>query len=377
MQVGHDISLLFVELGAAIFGLAILARLASRLAISAIPLYLIGGLCFGNGGLVPLGFSQGFIHVGGEIGVLLLLFMLGLEYSGQELSRNLRVGIPAATADFLLNFSPGVIAGLLLGWTLLASILLGGVTWISSSGIIAKVLSDLRRMNSPETGTVLSILVLEDLAMAIYLPLLAALLVGGSVTKIAVSVAIALCVVFMVLLAALRFGAVISGWFRHDSDEVVLLTTLGVVLLVAGWAQRAQVSSAVGAFLVGVAFSGPVAEQSHRLMAPLRDLFAATFFLFFGLQIDPRTLPPVLLIAIALGVLTGLTKTLTGYWAAKRAGIDGSLRWRAGLALIPRGEFSIVIAALGGGLQPALEPLSAAYVLFLAIAGPIAARLAK
>src|SRR5436305_13631282 len=125
MQVGHDISLLFVELGAAIFGLAILARLASRLAISAIPLYLICGLCFGNGGLVPLGFSQGFIHVGGEIGVLLLLFMLGLEYSGQELSRNLRVGIPAATADFLLNFSPGVIAGLLLGWTLLASIPVG------------------------------------------------------------------------------------------------------------------------------------------------------------------------------------------------------------------------------------------------------------
>src|SRR6185369_2659588 len=104
----------------------------------------------------------------------------------------------------------------------------------------------------------------------------------------------------------------------HQSDEIVLLTTFALVLLVAGGAQRLQVSAAVGAFLVGIALSGTIAERSHRLLAPLRDLFAATFFFFFGLQIDPATLPPVLPLALGLGAVTTVTKLATGRWAARR-----------------------------------------------------------
>jgi CPA2 family monovalent cation:H+ antiporter-2 len=163
----------FIELGVAVVGLAVLARLANRWGFSAIPLYLLAGLAFGNGGLLPLNFSEDFIHVGAEIGVLLLLFMLGLEYTGEELRANLRTGLAAGIMDFALNFPPGLITGFLLGWDLLASLLLGGVTYISSSGIIAKVLAELRRLNNPEAPTILSILVLEDLAMAVYLPLVA------------------------------------------------------------------------------------------------------------------------------------------------------------------------------------------------------------
>lgn len=139
----HDASRIFLELGAAILGLAVLARLANRFGFSAIPLYLLAGLAFGNGGLAPLNVSEHFIHTGAEIGVLLLLFMLGLEYTEQELKRNLQVGLPAAALDFVLNFLPGFIAGLLLGWRPLPAVLLGGVTYISSSGIIAKVLAEL------------------------------------------------------------------------------------------------------------------------------------------------------------------------------------------------------------------------------------------
>src|SRR5262249_22613286 len=126
-----DVTGVFIELGAAIVGLAVLGRLASRFGISAIPLYLLGGLAFGNGGLVPLRFSEDFVHVGAEIGVILLLFMLGLEYTGEELKANLRAGAPGGMVDFLLNFTPGLLAGFLAGWGLLASVLLGGVTWIS------------------------------------------------------------------------------------------------------------------------------------------------------------------------------------------------------------------------------------------------------
>ncbi len=108
----------------------------------------------------------------------------------------------------------------------------------------------------------------------------------------------------------------------------------------------------------------------------MRDLFAATFFFFFGLEIDPASLPKVLPLAAALGVVTVLTKLLTGWLAARRMGIEGPGRWRAGAALVARGEFSIVIAGLGvsAGLEPRLGPLSAAYVLLLAVLGPILAR---
>jgi CPA2 family monovalent cation:H+ antiporter-2 len=367
----------FIELGAAVLGLAVLTRLAHRLGLSAIPLYLLGGLAFGHGGLVPLNFSEEFVHVGAEIGVILLLFMLGLEYTGEELRANLRTGFVAGLADLLLNFSPGFAAGLLLGWGPLAALLLGGVTYISSSGIIARVLEELRRLGNPETPTVLSILVLEDLAMAVYLPLVAVLLIGQGFLAGLISEAIALATVAVVLLAALRFGGAISRVLTHRSDEVVLLSTFGLVLLVAGVAQRLQVSAAVGAFLVGVALSGPLVKQTHRLIGPLRDLFAALFFLFFGLQIDPATLPPVLWQAVVLAVVTGLTKLLTGWWAVRRAGGDTAGGLRAGAELVARGEFSIVIAGLGSGLNPQLGPLAAAYVLILAVAGPILARLMK
>jgi CPA2 family monovalent cation:H+ antiporter-2 len=373
----HDVSRILIELGLVVVGLAVLARVASRWSFSAIPFYLLAGLAFGNGGLAPLNVSAGFIHIGAEIGVLLLLFMLGLEYTGEELKENLRGGFPAGIADLALNFPPGLIAGLLLGWKPLAAVLLGGVTYISSSGLIAKVLAELRRLQYPETPAVLAILVLEDLAMAVYLPLVAVLLAGGGSVKMALSVSVAVATVILVLLIAVRFGKRLSGFFTHESDEIILLTTFGTVLLVAGISQRFQVSAAIGAFLVGIAVSGQMAEQTHRLVAPLRDLFAATFFFFFGLQIDPATLPPALLSAVLLGGVTTLTKALTGYWAARRLGVDRQGGLRAGMALVARGEFSIVIAGLGAGLEPQLGPLSAAYVLFLAVLGPILTRAAK
>lgn len=373
----HDAPRLLVELGAAILGLALLARVANRFGMSAIPLYLIAGLCFGTGGIAPLALSQRFIAIGAEIGVLLLLFMLGLEYGGDELRASLRTGLPSGLLDFALNFPPGLIAGLLLGWTALPAVLLGGVTYISSSGVVAKVLSDLRRMNNPETPTVMSILVIEDLIMAVYLPLVAVLLAGGGTMRVVVSVGVAVLVVVLVLFVALRFGRDLSRFAAHESDEIVLLTIFGTVLLVAGAAQRLQVSAGIGAFLVGIAASGPLAQQSHRLLGPLRDLFAATFFFFFGLEVDPSRLPGALPVAAALAAASASTKVLTGYIAARGLQTDTRARLRAGLALIPRGEFSVVIAGLGVAIQPALGSVSAAYVLLLALAGPLLARVVK
>ncbi|MCU0309250.1 MAG: cation:proton antiporter, partial [Thermoleophilia bacterium] len=356
--------------------LAALARVAIRSGVSPIPFYLLGGVALGA--LGPIDLPDSLISVGGSIGVVLLLFMLGLEYSGQELQSNLRTGLPAGVLDVALNFTPGLVFGLLLGWDPVAAVLLGGVTWISSSGVVAKLLVDLNRMGNRETPAVLSILVLEDLAMTVYLPVVAALLVGGGIAAAMGSIAIALGAAALALVVALRFGGAVSRAVSHRSGEVVLLGTFGLVLVVAGGAERLQVSAAVGAFLVGIALSGDVAHQAAELLSPLRDLFAAGFFLFFGLTVDAAALPGVLGVAVALAAVTAVTKMATGWWAARRIGVGVRGRARAAGALVARGEFSVVIAGLGvaQGIEADLGPTTAAYVLVLAVAGPLLARYA-
>jgi CPA2 family monovalent cation:H+ antiporter-2 len=373
---GSEAALRLVELGAMVVGLALLARFATTIGLSPIPFYLLAGLAFGEGGLLPLRLSEDFVEVGAELGVVLLLFMLGLEYTSEELRASLRTGWPVGLVNVVLNFTPGLLAGVTLGWQPLAAVLLGGVTYVSSSGVIAKVLADLDRLGNRETPAVLTVLVMEDLTMAVYLPLVAALLVGGGLLAGLTSLSAAIVTVIAVLLLALRFGESVSRVIASPSDEVVLLTTFGMVLLVAGIAQQLQVSSAIGAFLVGIALSEPVADRVRALLSPLRDLFAAVFFVFFSLQIDPAAIPSVTAVAVALGAVTVVTKVGTGWWAAARLGAQSHGRWRAGATLVARGEFSIVIAGLGAGVNPGLGPLAAAYVLLMAVLGPLAARIA-
>ncbi|UYQ65228.1 cation:proton antiporter [Streptomyces peucetius] len=370
----HDTTALLIELGAIILALGLLGRLAGRIGFSPIPLYLLAGLAFGHGGLLPMNASEEFIATGAEIGVILLLLLLGLEYSASELVTNLKTQYPSGIVDFVLNALPGAVAALLLGWGAVAAVALAGVTWISSSGVIAKVLGDLGRLGNRETPVILGVLVIEDLAMAVYLPLLTALLAGLSLAGGSLTLLISLGTVGIVLYVALRHGRLISRAVSSDNPEMLLLVVLGLTLFVAGIAQELQVSAAVGAFLVGIALSGEVAEGAHNLLAPLRDLFAAVFFVFFGLSTDPAAIPPVLLPALILAFVTALTKIATGWYAARRAGIGPRGRLRAGGALVARGEFSIVIAGLAVGVEPRIGPLATAYVLILVIVGPLTAR---
>ncbi len=369
---------LLLEIGAVLFGLGLLGRFGRRLGISPIPLYLLGGLAFGTGGLVPLSASKEFLTIASDIGVVMLLLMLGLEYSADELLGNLRRAAPAGALDAVLNALPGAALALLLGWGPVAALVLAGVTWVSSSGVIAKVLGDLGRLGNRETPTVLSVLVLEDLAMALYLPILTAVLAHRGAGGALIALLIAVVTVSVVLLVATRYGGAVSRLVSADDPEALLLGVLGLTLLVAGLAQKLQVSAAVGAFLVGIALSGPVAHSASQLLAPLRDLFAAVFFVSFGLSTDAHKIPAVLLPALLLAVVTMGTKVATGYLAARRAGIGRPGRWRAGLALVPRGEFSIVIAGLAvasAAVNPELGPLATAYVLVTVVAGPPLARL--
>ncbi|MDR5699798.1 cation:proton antiporter [Agromyces aerolatus] len=372
----HETTLLLVEAGALLLGMSFAGRLAGLIGISPIPFYLLIGLAFGNGGIFPFDASAEFFEAGSEIGVLLLLALLGLEYTASELFGSLRSARTAGIVDALLNAVPGALLALALGWGPIAAVALAGVTWVSSSGVVAKLLRDLGRLSNRETPGILAVLVLEDLAMAFYLPILSALVVGVSLVQGAVSVAVAVAVVSLILFVALRHGSLVSRLFTADQYEPLLLGVLGLTMLVAGLAAEVNVSSAVGAFLVGIALSGRVAENASQVLTPLRDLFAAIFFLFFGLATDSSALPSMLLPALALALVTILTKLATGVFTARRAGVGTLGQWRAGFALVPRGEFSIVIAglAVGAGVNPQLAPLATAYVLITIIAGTFLAR---
>jgi len=365
---GHS-DFLLIELGAIVLGLAVLARLARRVGVPALPLYLLIGLAFGEGGLVELSASAEFIEIGAEIGLILMLLMLGVEFSVRELVDNVRSNAVAGFADFALNFTPGLAAGLLLDFDPLIAVLLGGVTYISSSGIVAKLVADLNRIGNHETSVVLSILVIEDLAMVFYLPIVSGVIFGSSVATTFLAVSLALAAVLAVLGIAWVFGDRLSAFALSQSSEALLLTLLGITLLAAGAAERINLSSAVGAFVLGVALSGEIVSHARGLLLPLRNLFAAVFFVFFGLQVDPGLIADVALVAGVLAVATAVTKLATGWIAAGRAGIGAPGRVRAGAALIARGEFSIVIAELGVADEPDLGALAATYVIVLTVVG--------
>ncbi len=373
-------ALALIQLGAVFFGLGVLGRIAARIGLSPIPLYLLGGLVFGTGGLIELHEVEDFIHIASEIGVVLLLLLLGLEYTAGELVTGMRKSWPAGLLDLVLNATPGVIVALMLGLGPTGAIAMAGVTYISSSGIVAKVLNDLGRLGNRETPTVLSILVFEDLAMAVYLPVLTAVLAGVGFVAGMTTVGIALVAVTVVLVVALRYGRYVSAIVASEDREIFLLKLLGSALLVAGIASAVQVSAAVGAFLLGIAISDSTAHDATKILEPLRDLFAAMFFVLFGLSTDPASIPPVLGWAVLLAVVTTITKIATGWWAAKRAGASQLGRARAGTALVARGEFSIVIAglAVAAGAVPAeFAALATTYVLLMAIIGPIGARIVE
>jgi monovalent cation:H+ antiporter-2, CPA2 family len=362
-----------LELGAVILGLAGLARLATRFDLPTVPLYLLAGLAFGEGGVLPLVTTRGFVESGAEIGLILVLFVLGLEHSSRDLLATARASAAPGLVDLVLNAAPGVAAGLVLGWGPLAAAFLGGITYVSSSGVAAKLLEHAGPHARGASRYVVTLAVIEDFVMAIYLPILAAVMIGDGAGASIAAAALAIVAVTVLLALALRVETGLSQMLFSRSDEALLLSILGFAILIAGVADVARFSAAVGALLAGIMLSGPAAEGAQTLVRPLRDLFAAIFFAFIGLSVDPSTIPPVLGIAVLLGVVTSATKYATGWWAARRLGSEVRARGVVGAALIPRGEFSIAIAGLAAAatVDEDLGALTVAYVILTVVVGSV------
>jgi CPA2 family monovalent cation:H+ antiporter-2 len=334
----------------------------------------MAGLSLGKGGIWPVAAAGEFITTGAPIGIVLLLLTLGLEFSATEFASSLRHHLPSAGVDIILNATPGAIAGWLLGLNGVAILSLAGVTYISSSGVIARLLEDLGRLGNRETPAVLSVLVLEDFAMAAYLPLFAVLASGGGWLQAVAGTVAAVGALLAAFAASYRWGHHVGRVVAHPDSEQLLLRVLGVTLMVAAAAEALHASAAVGAFLVGLTLTGDTADRARKVLGPLRDLFAAIFFVAIGLSVDPRELLPMLPAALALAAVTAATKVATGIFAARRDGVARRGQLRAGTALIARGEFSLIIIGLIGPSIAEVAALATAYVFIMAIAGPVLAR---
>ena len=371
-------SVLLTEIGAALLVLGIVAFVANRLKFSVVPLYLLIGLAIGEGGLVPLSVSEEFMNTGSQIGAIMLLLLLGLEYSAYDLAKAFKVRKSAGLVDFVANSIPGFVLGLLLGWGLTGAFALAGITYVSSSGIAAQLIKEMGWRRSEVAKRATSVLVFEDLALAPYLPLLTSVVLGVGVWSGLLSVGLALAITGLVILISFKGSSKLVKILDPSEPGGLLLTVFGAALLAAGLADLVGFSGVVAAFLIGLLLTGEVAETARARLSPIRDIFAAIFFLFFGITTDPAHLPKVLPLAILLSVLGIAGKYLVGWWVTRDL-TDRLSTWRATGFLIARGEFSMVIAALAAPivLEVELQALTLAYVIITAFAASVVLRFTR
>jgi CPA2 family monovalent cation:H+ antiporter-2 len=370
-----ETALTLAEIGALLLGLGVIAFFAARIRFSVVPFYLLVGLLVGQGGFGLISLSQDFLDIGAQIGAILLLLLLGLEHSAPDLAKAFKERKSAGFFDVAVNFLPGAALALLFGWGPIAALALGGISYVSSSGITSELIRESGWRRSELSRRIVTILVFEDLALAPYLPLLTSLVLGLSAVAGLISVSIALIITGIILIISYRGKAQWSRILNPDVPSALLLTVFGSALLAAGVADIAGFSGAVAAFLVGLLLTGEVANTVRGRLGSLRDLFAAIFFLFFGLSTNFSDLVEVFP-AVAVLVVFGVAgKFAVGWWIARDMN-DKSMWVRAGAFLTPRGEFSMVIAALAGPvvLSVSLQAITLSYVFITAIIGSLVIR---
>ena len=341
-----------------------------RLRQSIIPAFILLGVSLPHGR-----FDEHLVDTIATVGVVLLLFFMGLEFSLGALVRNRRQIMRTGTVDLFICFPVGLLAGLLLGYGWDAALLLAGAFYVSSSAIIAKGIIELRRAADPETEVVLGILVFEDIFVALFLALLSGAVLSTEPSLQGAGLGMLKAILFFgaVVLVAVKARPLLDRLFELESDDLFILLAGGLVLLLSWGALAAGLSEAIGAFLAGLA----VAETRHKeraeqLFAPLQGVFAAIFFFAFGLSIDPRTFADVWLPAAILTILAVVVKLTGGWIAGRRNGLSQRGALSLGLTLIARGEFSIILAGIAVSIgRTELGALIALLVLALSLVGTI------
>jgi monovalent cation:H+ antiporter-2, CPA2 family len=334
------------QLAVTIAVLGVLGLIASRFGLSAIPAYLLAGLLLGPNepkflSLIQPSEVTDFVA---EIGLVFLLFFLGLEFTLGRLARSRRHALVGGTIDFAVNAGIGLLVGVAAFGLTFPALILASAIYVSSSAVTVKGLIDFRRLADDETDLVLAILVAEDLVIAFALGFAAG---GGGASETLVTLAKAIGFITASLAASKWLSGALDRLLDRLPREFFLLAVFAFLTGMAALGAELGVSEAIGALMAGIVLSETsVREEIEERFFSFRDVFAALFFFTFGLAIDVSAVSSVGWILALAVVLTVAGKIAGGY----AAGIVGSLNPRqsfnAGVALIAHGEFTVILAQL-------------------------------
>jgi CPA2 family monovalent cation:H+ antiporter-2 len=376
---------LVLQVGLALMLIAVAVWLAAKLRISNVPFLILIGMAVGPHApqLGPLDFrfieSASLITFMGRLGVLFLLFYLGLESSVTRLIQAGRSIFIGGTLYIGINFTAGLVFAYLAGFSPIEMLAVAGITTISSSAIVAKILFDYKRTANPEAELILGITMYEDVFLAVYLSLLSGIILSGASSFMGVLTSAGMALGFIVGFIVLGRWATpfLNRLFRISSNEVFLIVVFACLFLLAGAGELIHVAEAIGALLLGLTLG----ETEHsgrleKLVVPFRDLFGAVFFFSFGLSVDPFSLGGAVWLAIGAALLSLVAVVIAGQLAGRSAKLSGATSFNVGLTLLGRGEFSIIVAKVAGvgGLLPIIQPFAALYVLILATFAPLMAK---
>ncbi|CAN5132038.1 cation:proton antiporter [soil metagenome] len=355
-----------------------LGRVGKLVGLPAIPIYILVGLIASpNFHLFPLSFESADVELIAVFGLILLLFSLGLEFDQDEFYGNIKALLLSGGTRILINMAVGFGFGLWVGWGTREALIIAGVTALSSSAIITKLLIDFKRLPNRETPVILGIMVLEDVFVALYLAIVS-VVIGGKTDVWAIVIQLAVSFGFLVVMFAVaRWGGrFVSRLIQTKDDELFTILFFGLAVAFGGIGELLGVSDAIGAFLIGLVLGATrFRSRIEQFALPLRDVFAAFFFLNFGLALDPSTFGAVLVPVLVGVLLTLIVNTLGGQliaWFTKLTPAEG---FNASAMLQTRGEFALILATLAAsaGLDPRLTPFAGLYVLTMAIVGPVLA----
>lgn len=373
---------IILEVGLAIALIAVAGLLSAKIRFSVIPFYILIGMAVGPHSVEFWHFDFRFIESApliefmGRLGVLFLLFYLGLEFSVGRLIKSGRSIAVGGTIYIAINFTLGLLFGWLSGFPFQETLVVAGITTISSSAIVAKVLVDLKRTANPETEMILGIIMFEDVFLAVYISILSGLILSGSTSIGGIILSTVIALVFMLALLTLgrKAAPMLNKLLNIRSNELFALVIFAGLFLVAGLSETIHVAEAIGALLFGLV----LAETEHmkrieKLILPFRDFFGAVFFFSFGLTIDPTALGGAVWLSLAAVAVTLIGNLTAGMLAGRSAGLSPKASVNIGLTIVSRGEFSIIMAnmAKAGALMAVIQPFAALYVLILAILGPL------
>lgn len=374
--------MLIFEVGIAVALITLTGLISARLRFSVIPFYILIGMAVGPHapqiGIVDLRFieSSAFIEFMGRLGILFLLFYLGLEFSVSRLMKSGKAILTGGMFYVGLNFASGLLLGWFMELPLKETLVVCGIMTSSSTAIVAKVLVDLKRTANPETEIIMGMIMFDDLFIAIHISILTGLVLSGATSFLSVLLVSLSAMLFIVLFLIIGRKSIkyIDKALNIKSSELFLLTVMTLLFLVAGFSETLHIAEAIGALMMGLVLgeSRHANRIEHQVM-PFKDFFGAIFFFSFGLTIEPSSLGGAVGMTIIAVILTIASNYGAGMIAGRMSGMTPKASLKVGFTLVSRGEFSIIMANIGkaGGLMVSIQSFAVLYVLILAVLGPI------